>query len=443
MTPASSIHRFGGDALGFVSWLEANGNFVIVHRFDEDTDGDGRLDPEFGDHGEPQGDWPSVWLYPLPAGEGERWDELVATDPQGRWVVLRRGDELVAVSAQRRWPLTGADVRPDPSPCAPARQAGIEPSGQWLTFMRADPARAVVKRLSTGEEREVLAEGVLWRADPMPRGWVMLREVLADTDGDGEIRMPRRQGTCICRWCSRFASSVGGGRLVGDESRATMVDARGQRWTPPDGPIPVAPDAVWSLPRQQLFGTDGVRRPLGDGCSMKLLPLGSSRIVVSCAGKPFVWDVATDERTPIKARVEPIWVHAPPSGDWVPVAVTDEHGMKWMSRLNLSDGAVEQGPRALRWGTPHPSGWRLVASDTGLAAWDVATGTTTVLDVTAADLDGLVAHRGHTWFVIDPLKPKPVASLEVEPRFVGSNGCYVKPHRFNHPVHGPFEWVCP
>lgn len=440
---------FGTSDLGFVSWLESNGAFVITHRFDEDTNGDGQKNPNFGDHGEPEGDWPSVWLQPLPSGEAERFDELVTSDPANRWVVMRRGEELIAISASKRWPLDGADPTPGPSPCLAARQASIDPTSTWLAFIRSElqkdgsrKDRAVVKNLASGKEREVPAEGLLWRADAMPRGWVMLREVLADTDGDGAIAMPRREGTCICRWCNRFAASVGAGKLVGDESREVMVDTQNRRATPPRTPIPLGPDAVWSLAENQLYAFDGSKRQIGKGCTMRLIPLGTDRIIANCGGEYVVWNASTEQAVPLEKPVNALQPYSPPSGGWVAVQFTDDEGKQRVGRLSLGDGRIEPGPTAIRWGSPHPSGWRLVADESKLYAWDVSTGVSTTLDVTGAKIDGLVAHRGQEWFPIDPHKRTPIATLADTPRFVAANGCFVAPHPYNQPVRGPFQWKC-
>lgn len=440
--PDAPEQTFGDDTLSFVSWLEANGSFVVVHQFDRDTNGDGELDPKFGDHGEPEGDWPSVWIYPLPGGEPEQFDELVTSDPANRWAVLRRGDALFAVSASKRWTLEGADPTPDPSRCAPARQASIDPTSSWLTFIRRDPDRAVVKNLSTGSEREVAAEGLLWRADAMPRGWVMLREVVADTDGDGEIAMPWREGTCICRWCSRFASSVGRGRLVGDESREVMVDTQNRRATPPIAPIPLAADAVWSMADNKLTTFDGSGATLGSGCAMRLLPLGTDRVVANCGGEFVVWNATTGESVAVERPVNALQPYSPPTAGWVAVQFTDDEGTARVGRLNLGDGRIEAGPPAVRWGAPHPSGWRLVADATTTHAWDIGSGSSTTLDFAGAELDGLLARRDGKWLVVDPHKPMPAATLDEQPRFVASNGCYVAPHPYNQPVRGPFELIC-
>lgn len=434
---------FGGGGPGFVSWVDASGNLAVTHRFDEDHNGDGRLDPLFGDHGEPTGDRPSVWLERLDIpGPAERFDELITTAPGARWVVLRRGADLVAISADRRWELREADVQPDPSPCAPARQASIDPTSTWLVFLRAAPHRAVVKHLGTGEETEIPADGPLWRAHAMPLGWVLLRELTDDTDRDGRLEMPRQQGSCICRWCSRFATSVGTGRLVGDVAREVMVDRAGRRSPPPPGPIPIAPDAVWSLGKNTLHQFDGSPRPLPRGCTVTAIPLGAERLVLSCDGRSVVWDPTTQRRIEVDGRVEAIDTVLPPSGPWLVVAQLRD-GERRIGRLHLETGVVEEGPPAFRWGAPHPSGWRLVADEQRTYAYDAATGTTTVLEGKLADLDGLTAREGSDWLVIDPHRATPRARLSERPRFVAANGCYVAPHPFQQIVPGPFQWTCP
>ena len=431
---------FGGEQLGFVSWLEANGRFVVTHAFDADTNGDGKIDPMLGDHGEPEGDEPSVWLWYLVApGEPQRWDEFITSDARDRWLVLRRDQELVAISAASRSTLDAADTRADPSPCAPPRQASFDPTGRWLVFPRADPDRAVVRRLSSGSEREIFASSPLWRAEAMPAGWTMLREVVEDTDGSGELEMPRRQGTCVCRWCAQFAKSMGAGALVGDRTSQRIVmsdDAEFSLDAP--GPLPVTNDVVWSLATQELIGA----RSVPDGCQVAVVPIGEPHVLLRCGTTSRVWNVADDSQIALERQVQGLTQADLAHDGWVAVQMRDDDGKRRVGRLELGTGRIEMGPQALRWGQPHPSGWRVVADENTVSVYHPATGQAAPLPVSPArSLDGLVVGTNGAWRVVDP-SGKVSEVLTTRPHFVSANGCYVAPHDRTRPTRGPFRLQC-
>jgi len=87
----------------------------------------------------------------------------------------------------------GADLTGDRMRCVGGRQAAFDPWGAELLYLRADPDRAVVRRLRTGEEYEVRAPSrMVWRAEPTGApGWVRFHVVPRDTDGDGALTDPR------------------------------------------------------------------------------------------------------------------------------------------------------------------------------------------------------------------------------------------------------------
>lgn len=441
--PSPDVVEFGGEATGFVDWLERDGRFVVMHRFTEDTDGDGTINASLGDHGEPLGDKPVVTTVDLRSGDATDWDELLATDPQGLWAVLRRGDEIVALSAARSLTLEGADVTPDPSPCMPARQASIEPSGTWVSFIRNDPERVVVRNLRSDEEREFEAKHTLWRGDPTPLGWAMLREVQEDTDGDGELKIPVRRGSCACRWCSRFSTSVGAAGFAGDDFESVLVTPDGERHDELGQPLPVAPGFVWSLADNELKTLDGKPVQVGPeaGCRLLALPIGSGTLVLRCGTDTRIWDPVTGKSTPVEARIDALELFVPPRSGWIAVRV-HEGDQTYVGRLSVDSGVVERGPPARRFGPTHPSGWLLAAGEDAMWAYDVHTGKKSRVGDAEGSFHALIIKRQDGWVVPEPSTGK-TTNLEEQPAFVASNGCFVEPHEMARPVKGPFRYVCP
>lgn len=438
------VTPFGGPHLGFVDFLERDARFAVMHRFIEDTDGDGNIDPELGDHGEPGGDLPVVTVHDFRTGKQTLYDELIATDSRLRYVVVRKDADVVLWSASGAVKLPNADPREDANPCMPARQASIDPGGTWMTYLRAHPDRVVVRELQTGNERELPAKGNLWRADPTPRGWAMLREIINDTNQDAQLNWPRRKGSCVCRWCAKFAKSLGAaGFEAGDEFQSTLVDPTGRRIEGFEQPLPVAPGRVWSLTRHRLYDLEGNVVELGpdEACRLAALPLETGKLVTRCGARFQIWDPVSGESVPIKQRIEALELYAPALDGWLGVRVDGEAGIKHIGRLNLETGVVEVGPTALRVGPAHPSGWVLVADAGGTHAFNIATGATTSIDGVGDHYIALGYRADDAWVVVDPEQGK-TARVDKPPLFVAANGCFVKPYDTSQPVKGPFELVC-
>ena len=424
--------------------MEQGGDFVVMRRFDPDTNGDGEITARFGDHGEPLGDWPTPVTVDISTDEVETWDEVVALSALGRWVVMRKGKRLVAISADKRWTIEGADLSDNEDPCVPSRKASVEPGGRWMTYLKTDPTRAVVKNLATGAEREFVVKRPLVRADPTPLGWVVTRELAEDTDGNGELEPPSRQGGCVCLWCNRFARSVGSGKMVGDDPVTVLIDPEGNRYESFRSPLPVAENAVWDLARNALFTPEGEPMKLGDGskCGALAIPLGAGKIVVRCGMETSVWDPSTGTSIPVEGKLDAVELFVPPRGDWVAMRVADDDGGHRLGRLNVVDGRLETGPSAKMVGASHPSGWVLGSDGERMVAYDVNTGQSTTFDLKPARLAALAALVGEQWVVVDPSDGEWVQVPE-RPAFIASDGCHIAPHPMNRAVRGPFEYVCP
>jgi hypothetical protein len=77
------VLQVGAAKPGFVWWMSHNARFAAIYTFAEA--------PQFGHHGEVRGGEPTLTLHDTVARREDVIDELVATDPHGRWLVALKG----------------------------------------------------------------------------------------------------------------------------------------------------------------------------------------------------------------------------------------------------------------------------------------------------------------------------------------------------------------
>jgi hypothetical protein len=120
----------------------------------EDTNGDGRVSVGNGDRGD--GDRTLRYLE-FASGEEQVIDELLASSPDGRWLVLRlQGHvELYDSLSGTRRDLTalGADTRSEPNEIATHRVLAFTPTTLFYVRTRDDGAELVRQTLEDGSER--------------------------------------------------------------------------------------------------------------------------------------------------------------------------------------------------------------------------------------------------------------------------------------------------
>lgn len=378
---------FGGAVLGEPVWLSANGRIALLYRVDADTDGDGRLEAEFGHHGTTLKDAPRLWAYDLESGTETRYDELLTVDPTDRYAALRLDGRYLLLDAQTGaatdlspWGISGED---DANACLPPRQLSYAADGRRIAFLRGSPARLVVREIEGGEETEVRADsGVLWRGGfgPWP-GWMQLDVVQA---GDS-LAFPELRTSCHSRAALPFAASWSVGGWEGPEFRSRLVSPDGERITVPGTAIPVG-RAAYAVHDTALFRVGGRRIALPEGCTEMLVMEGAAHVILDCGEGSALLDPASGRRVDLPAAVwaEPNELTAVADADgrwWAPVLLDvgpESHArgrppVYRLSRLRMDDGRIEAGPRVQGFELAE-GGWAIASGDSSTYALQIGTG---------------------------------------------------------------------
>ncbi|MBW2462458.1 MAG: hypothetical protein JRH11_12490 [Deltaproteobacteria bacterium] len=202
---ASSEHAtpgeaFGGSVYGFVEYSSDNGRIVLVRRFA----GDDR--PLFGHHGESSVPAELI-VFDLVLGTERVVDNWVALANGRRFVLLVDEGQLWLVDASGgSWEaLPNADVEDDGNRCLGPRGGSFSGDGSRVAWVQDGSNSLRVRNLETREEWDVPSHGRIWRGwpDDDGRGAILLETPTQSTD------WPVQQTSCACRWCNRFAMSMG------------------------------------------------------------------------------------------------------------------------------------------------------------------------------------------------------------------------------------------
>ncbi|RLB57175.1 MAG: hypothetical protein DRJ42_01260 [Deltaproteobacteria bacterium] len=191
---------FGGSVYGFVEYSSDNGRIVLVRRFP----GDER--PQFGHHGSSSVPDELV-AFDLVEGTERVIDNWVEFANGRRFVLLVDERQLWLVDANGgSWEaLPNADVEDDGNRCLGPRGGGFSPDGTRVAWVQDGSNSLRVRDLETREEWDVASQGRVWRGWPDDEGrGAMMLETPAQSTG-----WPTQQTSCECRWCNRFAMSMG------------------------------------------------------------------------------------------------------------------------------------------------------------------------------------------------------------------------------------------
>src|SRR5688572_6236727 len=278
---------FGDSMLGKASWLSANGRFAVLFLVARDTDGNGRIEAQFGQHGEPLGDEPRPWLFEIDAGRGVEYDELLEIDAADRVVVLRKQTEVVAIDTETSASSVLADTRSlvgaDSNRCLPPRKLALDPHHPRVALLNGEPPRLTIRELDGASDSTIMARaGYLWRARfTSTPDWLEL--LLIDQPQAGRsLQLPQQNTSCACRYCGLFALSQGFYGWEGPPFRSVLIAPDGQHIPAAPSATPIGRSAYAIGDSSALFRTDGSRIDLPRDCDSLEVIAGASRVMVRC-----------------------------------------------------------------------------------------------------------------------------------------------------------------
>ncbi|HEY3495674.1 MAG TPA: hypothetical protein VGK73_13345 [Polyangiaceae bacterium] len=271
------------------------GRWIVACTARADTDGNGRIEVKVGAGGALGGDALRGEL--IVGGRAvEAIDDLLASDPTGRYVVVRQGKSVSVVDVTREERLDlgalGFDDRDDTLAHRQHRALAFDPRGEILAYVRATPQRELVLRtLESGAERVVAAlPGDVWRFSWDGTGaQLVVSSVDLDTTENGRLDWPARVAKRPRLRCQgpvpRFAVSVENGDrpstfiVPRDAARAApapeFAASFGSAW------ISRAADGALYLQRSK-----GRRLFSGADCGARILHSDPERdvLLVACTG---------------------------------------------------------------------------------------------------------------------------------------------------------------
>ncbi|MFO0547789.1 MAG: hypothetical protein U0271_05340 [Polyangiaceae bacterium] len=212
-----------------------DGYWVVACQARNDTNGDGKVEVLFGQHGEAYGDELRPYLL-TDAGPGRALEAFVDSDRTGRYIAHLAGGHLMLLdtigsSEVDLTKTSDAAGGNDSFPLGP-HAAGAFGAGGQLLFVRGqkDARRLAVRTLATGDTVEVdVGSGVLWRASPTSSpAWAYITVMVGDTDKNGKIEPPTIQTDIGARACRGPVGSYSTGGRSGDETETRLVALDGK-----------------------------------------------------------------------------------------------------------------------------------------------------------------------------------------------------------------------
>jgi hypothetical protein len=260
----------------------------------------------------------------LGSGSGEAFDELLAQDASGRYLVVLQGGnaQLIDAVSGARVSLSelGADVRRERADYAVHRTLSFDASGRWLAYLRRQGAQRliVVRELATGTERAFAAgAGDVYRlALSADARYVVFEALREDTNKNGKLDWPSPEDSAAAKACEppavpKFRSFGYQGR--GDTLTRALVSLD-------DGSVRDVPELVTPLGRSLLVReSDGGLKLEQRGKRTALAP-------ASCAGRVLFADA---ERELVLAACTPP-PPPPKKGKSLPVAAPSGKRQVWL-----------------------------------------------------------------------------------------------------------------
>jgi hypothetical protein len=273
------------------------GHWLVACAARTDSDKNGRIAVEIGAGGVLTGDSLGVELV-VGGRKPQTIDDLLAYDPSGRFVAVRREGKAVLVdlfmASELELSTLDWDDRDDALPFRAHRALAFDPRGELLAYVRRRAGRpeVVLRALETGAERHVLEVP----GEPHRMAWdgtgeqLVVSTVADDTSGNGRLDWPAPTAKGPRLSCSGPVARLRTTPEVGDRP-STFVAPRsgGSARFVPDFAAPFGGSVVVRAQDGALLlaGPNG-RQPLTPAsCGARILHADPGRglLVVACAGK--------------------------------------------------------------------------------------------------------------------------------------------------------------
>ncbi|QRO03079.1 hypothetical protein JRI60_50730 [Archangium violaceum] len=275
-----------------------DGRWVVACQAREDTNGDGKLEVRYGQHGDTRGDALAPYLF-LDPGEGERLDDFLTADPTDRYLVVVRGGSLRLLDTYTRADTELAAPGTFPEGKAPrsALPVSFSRDGKHLLLVVLTgpdkKATAFLVNLADGSRREVQhGPGVLGEATLDPGGrWVMFGVLTQDTDGDGQLTWPKLKTSLSPRGCRGPILSASQYGYTGDKPSFVLGRVSGGPLVPAgDMLLPVGDLALRQGEQGELFVEDAAGQrtewvPAGCGARPIHVDLEHQQLLVTCTAR--------------------------------------------------------------------------------------------------------------------------------------------------------------
>jgi hypothetical protein len=298
------------------------GRFIVECAARKDTDKNGSIEVTVGSGGALGGDTLAPELVQGGAAP-EPIDDLYGVDPEGRYLVVRRGERTLLVDAAARTTVDlgalGFDARDDVLDYRSHRALAFDPRGEVLAYVRRGEQPGVVLRtLASGEERAVTGlPGEVFRMTWDGRGDNLVLAVSAeDTSKNGKLEFPARLAKGPRLRCQGPVPRFQVSGETGDRPVSFVVKRDGQGLVrAPELALPFGAGLVTRNADGALFEERGTSRvPLASmECAGRVLHADVERnlLLVACAGgknpqKAAVELVGAGRRQSLGLEVQPI-----------------------------------------------------------------------------------------------------------------------------------------
>jgi hypothetical protein len=413
-----------------VERVGSGGHWLVACVARSDSDNNGRVAVDVGPGGNLVGDALSVELA-VGGKKPEVIDDLLAWDPSGRFVAVRRGGKALVLDLAGRSELSlaalGWDERDDALPRRAHRALAFDPRGELLAYVRRQGGRSevVVRALGSGTERAVLD----LPGEPHRMAWdgtgeqLVVSTVADDTNGNGRLDWPAKSSAG-----PRFACSGPLPRLrvtpeVGDRP-STFVAPRtgGAARFVPDFAAPFGANLIVRASDGELLlsGPSGRKLLAPAACGARILFADPARglLLVACPGKnpqkAAVELVGAGYRLELGVEVQPTSIDAWPARATRLVPLYPGLDALLVDLERRATVRLEPGDQVLATN----GGRALVRRRGGVALLDVDKGTTKLVVPKLAALPSVLVEETIAVVgaeVLDPLRDDPLGTISGRP----------------------------